>query len=333
MGISNGKTKAMIMAAGVGSRLDPLTKNVPKPLVPILNMPVMDILMQRLSDVGIKDVVANTFYLAEQIQKRYAQNRFGIRFDSIRENELSGTAGGFKKCQYFFDKKDTIVVLSGDGLSDVDLKKAIDVHRSGNTIATIGVKEVSQNDVSKFGVVVTDGQGFVVEFQEKPSIEEAKSSCINTGIYIFDYKIFDYIPKNTFFDFARDVFPALLAERQLNTFKIDGYWSDIGSIAQYKQSVIDIMSGKCLLKSDNSAILSDVSNVDLVGYVSIGENCVFGKNVQIENCILWDNIKVADNVILKNSVIADGCIVERDILDEIVGPNEKLICEESTLLT
>ena len=189
--------KAMIMAAGVGSRLEPLTKSVPKPLVPIANKPVMDILFENLSEIGIKDVICNTYYLAEQITSRYKNNDLGINFNYVKEETLSGTAGGVKKCQYFFDKDSSFVVLSADGLSNADLKHGIEVHKKSGAIATIGIKQIPMEEVQHFGVVVTDEKGFITEFQEKPAIEDAKSNYINTGIYIFDYKVFDYIPENT----------------------------------------------------------------------------------------------------------------------------------------
>ena len=184
--MSNKTIKAMIMAAGVGSRLDPLTKSVPKPLVPVANRPVMDILVENLKSIGVKDVVSNTHYLAEKIINRYENINFGVNFKFIKEDTLSGTAGGLKKCQFFFDKDDEFLVLSADGLSNADLQKGIDIHRKSGAIATIGIKEIPHEEVSHFGVVVTDENGYITEFQEKPSLKEAKSNFINTGIYVFD---------------------------------------------------------------------------------------------------------------------------------------------------
>lgn len=322
----NSKIKAMIMAAGVGSRLDPLTKEVPKPLIPIFNVPVMDILMNKLSNIGIKDVIANTYYLGNQISQRYeGQNQFGINFQSVQEKELSGTAGGFKKCQFFFAEDDTIVVLSGDGLTNADIAHGIEIHKNSDAIATIGIKEIPKNEVSHFGVVVTDNEGFITEFQEKPSVAEAKSSYINTGIYIFDHKIFDYIPENTFYDFAKNVFPKLLSERQINTFEISEYWSDIGTLKQYKQSIVDIFNGACELAIDNArAICSEVENVCIKGYSTIGYGCSFGKNVIIEDSIIWDNVQIEDNVTIKNSVIGNNTRVCQNLTDEIIGANENI---------
>ena len=325
--------KAMIMAAGVGSRLEPLTKSVPKPLVPVANKPVMDILFENLADLGIKDVICNTYYLAEQIIDRYKNNNLGINFNYVKEETLSGTAGGVKKCQYFFDKDSTFVVLSADGLSNADLEHGIEVHKKSRAIATIGIKQIPMEAVQHFGVVVTDENGFITEFQEKPTVEEAKSNFINTGIYIFDYKVFDYIPENTFYDFAKNVFPKLLAEHAINTFEVKEYWSDIGTIAQYVQSMHDLFDGKCHFKhasivrqNDGSYIAENSSKVDdtviFKGNSTIGKNCIIGKNCVIENCIIWDNVEIADGVKLSNCVIASDCVIQTDLTSQIVGANE-----------
>lgn len=320
-------TKAMIMSAGVGSRLDPLTKLVPKPLVPIANKPVMDILFEKLFSIGIKDVICNTYYLADQIIDRYSNNNLGINFNYIKEKTLSGTAGGVKKCQHFFNDGETFLVLSADGLTNADLEKGIEIHKNSNAIATIGIKQIHKSQVPLFGVVVKDESGFITEFQEKPSIEEAKSNFINTGIYIFDYKIFEYIPENTFYDFAKNVFPKLLELHAINTFEVNEYWSDIGTLEQYKQSTQDLFDRKC--KFEHSQIIScpqgsyiSESNIDdtveFIGNSTIGKNTIIDKNTVIENCIIWDNVQIGSNLHLTNSVIASNCIIDRDIKDEYI---------------
>ncbi len=324
-------SKAMVMSAGMGSRLEPLTLQVPKPLVPVCNRPVMDILFESLVDIGIKDVVCNTYYLADQIIERYKTNNLGVNFNYITEETLSGTAGGLKKCQFFFDEGEDFVVLSADGLTNADIKKGIDIHKKSGAIATIGVKRIPNEEVSHFGVVVTDKDGFITEFQEKPSIEEAKSNCINTGIYIFNYRIFDYIPENTFYDFAKNVFPKLLLEREINTFEIEGYWSDIGTLEQYKISTQDVFARNCdfehgeIVKTENGAYISNSeipSDTKIVGNSTIGADCLIGKNVVIENSIIWDNVKIADCVKIENSIIASNEVITCDLVNKVVGCNK-----------
>ncbi len=333
--------KAMVMSAGVGSRLEPLTLSIPKPLVPIANKPVMDILFEKLSKIGVTDVICNTYYLADKIIERYSDYNFGINFNYIKEETLSGTAGGVKKCQSFFDKDSSFLVLSADGLSDVDLKKAIEYHKNTGAIATIGIKKIAMEDVPHFGVVVTDNNGYITEFQEKPSVEEAKSNYINTGIYIFDYKIFDYIPENTFYDFAKNVFPKLVEEHEINTFDVSGYWSDIGTINQYIQSNEDVFLGKCNfqhakiveLQNGASYITGESciipQNVTFKGKSVIGKNTKIGKNSVIENSIIWDNVIIGDGVHIENCVIASNCVIKMDLHFQIVGANE--LIEEKSL--
>lgn len=322
--------KAMIMAAGVGSRLESLSDALPKPIVPLANVPAMDILLKHLFSFGIKDIIANTYYKADVIQNKYKNSEIGVNFNFIKETELSGTAGGVKKCQFFFDEGQDFIVMSGDGLSDVDIEKAYNSHVKSGSIATIVLKEVDYTQVSIYGIVVPDKQGYVASFQEKPKKEEAKSNLANTGIYIFNYKIFDYIPEKTFYDFAKNVFPSLLNDGQkINTFILDGYWSDIGSIYQYKQSNKDILNAK--VKSfipetkitkqgkyccGKNVIIDD--SVVVQGECVIGDNCKIGRNVKIINSVLWNNITVNDNIIIEDSIILNNMNVKTSIKNDIL---------------
>ncbi len=311
------------MAAGMGSRLEPITLSIPKPLMPIMNIPLMDIILKQLHSIGVREVISNTYYLADQIIDRYEKNNLGIDFSYIKETELSGTAGGVKKCQFFFDEGEDFIVMSGDGLTNADIKKGIEIHKKSKAIATIGVKEIPREEVSHFGVVVTDNDGYITEFQEKPPVEDAKSNFINTGIYIFNYKIFDYIPENTFYDFAKNVFPKLLEEGQINTFEVKEYWNDIGTIAQYKQSMQDVFNGECKLEHGQTVetnlgnyISGDTKipvNVRFVGNNVIGNNCKLGEYIKLENCILLDGAVVPTGAELTDCVVIPSVKLKREI--------------------
>lgn len=325
--------KAMIMSAGMGSRLEPLTLQVPKPLVPIANKPVMDVLFESLAEIGIKDVICNTYYLSEQIINRYKKNNAGINFNYIKEDTLSGTAGGLKKCQFFFDRGEDFLVLSADGLTNADILKGVEVHKKSKAIATIGIKQIKQENVSNFGVVVTDEKGYITEFQEKPAIQDAKSNFINTGIYIFNYKIFDYIPENTFYDFAKNVFPKLLAEREMDTFVVEEYWNDVGTIEQYKNSILDVFDGRCefshsdIKLTDGGEYISESlipADAILKGKSTIGLDCIIGQNVVIEDSIIWDNVKILDNVYLKNCIVLSNQTITNDA-------ENKIFCDENLI--
>ena len=329
--------KAMVMAAGMGSRLEPLTLNTPKPLIKIANIPVMDILFNNLKKFGIESVIANTYYLSEQIIERYSNsNTSGINFSYIKEDELSGTAGGLKKCQYFFDCDEDFLVTSADGFFDIDLKKVFDSHKKSGAIATIVAKDIHIDDVSNFGVIGCDENSYVKEFQEKPKKEEAKSTLVNTGIYVFNYKIFNYIPPNTFFDFAKNVFPELMNDNQkINVYQTNEYWCDIGTIGQYIQTHKDIFNG--VIKIDNTEIknfynskLVQGNNMQVsmstkfIGNNIIGSNCIFEDNVKIENSVIYDNVKIIKNSVIKNSIIAENSIIAGNIDHKIIEANSIL---------
>lgn len=318
------KLKAMVMAAGMGSRLEPITLRFPKPLIPVMNRPLMDIILTQLKNIGVSEVISNTYYLADQIINRYKDNNLGVKFSYVKETELSGTAGGVKKCQFFFDKDEDFIVMSGDILTTADIKKGIEIHKKSGAIATIGVKEIPHEHVSHFGVVVTGEDGYIKEFQEKPSIEEAKSNLINTGIYIFNYKIFDYIPENTFYDFAKNVFPKLLEDKQINTFLVSEYWNDIGTIGQYKQSIQDVFNGVCKIEHE------DVSETNLGRYLSgsntkipetvrfvgntvIGNNCKLGEYIKLENCVVLDGAEIKTGSELSDCVVLPQMSVNKNI--------------------
>lgn len=326
--------KAMIMAAGVGSRLEPLSSVVPKPLVPLANVPTMDILVKHLISFGIKDIVSNTFHKAEAIQEHYKKNNFGVNFEFIKEIELSGTAGGVKKCQFFFEEGQDFIIMSGDGLTDLDITKAYESHRNSGSIATIVIKEIERKETFKYGIVVPDKDGYVASFQEKPAVEEAKSNLANTGIYIFNYKIFDFIPANTFYDFAKNVFPSILERGlKINTFVHKGYWSDIGSLDQYHQSNIDLLNHTLnsykpiVIKTLNgqytrgeNVVFSD--GVLIEENCIIGNNCKIGKNTTIKNSIIWDNVEIADNLTIENAILLRNTKIENSIKNQIISEDK-----------
>lgn len=327
----------MVMAAGVGSRLDPLTKNTPKPLVPVVNKPVMDILLDKLKSFGVESVIANTHYLGNEIQERYTKNSpVDIEFNSIFEETLSGTAGGVKKCEFFFKDVEDFMVVSADGLHDADLERIVSSHFESGCIATMAVIPVDMSEVSHYGVVVSSPEHLVTEFQEKPPVNEAKSNYINTGIYVFNKKIFDFIPANTKFDFAKDVFPALMnAGEKINSYRIYSYWSDIGTLEQYKQSNFDALANKIMI--EDARIINKYNiryvagkntqihdSVELLGDCVIGNNCKIGKNVKMKNAILWDNVVVNEDVTLDNCVIANDCTINCSVKNEVIGASRVL---------
>ncbi|TLM99478.1 nucleotidyltransferase family protein [bacterium] len=233
--------KAMILAAGVGSRLGHITADTPKPMVPVRGRPVMEHIVNLLRLYEIKDVVANLHYLPEMIMNYFGDGSgHGIRLAYSVEEKLLGTAGGVKTNQWFLDE--TFLVISGDALTDINLAAFLKFHREKKAVATIALKEVA--DVEQFGVVITDETGRIRNFQEKPKKEEALSNLVNTGIYIFEPEIFEMIPRGEFYDFGRNLFP-LLVERgePFYGYPMDGYWCDIGTVETYQKACQDVSAG------------------------------------------------------------------------------------------
>ena len=231
--------KAMIMAAGVGSRLMPLTTEIPKPMVPMANIPLMESTVKLLHRHGFNDLICNLHYHARNISSYFGDgSEFGVSMQYSLEKELMGTAGGVKNCEWFLD--DTFIVISGDALTDIDLGGLLQAHRNKGALATIALKDVEE--VEHFGVVITDEKGKIQKFQEKPRPEEALSHHANTGIYVFEPELFKHIPVRQFYDFGKQVFPHLVkAGAPFYGVPVKDYWCDVGSISTYCQAHRDIL--------------------------------------------------------------------------------------------
>lgn len=203
--------KAMVLAAGVGSRLEPLTTQVPKPIVPVGNIPVMEHLLKLLAKHNFTDICANLHYMPEKLIEYFGDGKkFGVNLTFNTEEKLSGDAGGVRACREFL-KDGTFIVIMGDLIADTDLTSVINEHKKKKALASIAIKEM--DDVSRFGVVVTDENGFITGFQEKPSNEEALSKFISTGIYVLEPEIFDHIPETGDYGFGRQLFPTLVSKK------------------------------------------------------------------------------------------------------------------------
>jgi NDP-sugar pyrophosphorylase family protein len=327
--------KAMVLAAGVGSRLEPLTNQVPKPMVPIANRPVMQHIFALLKAHGITDVASNLHYLPEKIQAYFGDGSdFGISWKQLVESELSGDAGGVRACRDYL-RDGTFIVLMGDLLTDADLSYVIRTHQQKKALASIAIKQV--DDVRHFGVVLTDKNGFIVGFQEKPQPEEALSNYASTGIYVLEPEVFDHIPADGQYGFGRQLFPSLV-QKGLPVLGIsidDYYWSDVGTISQYRLSNFDALEGRVKINLPGKATAfgraesgSQVSpdariegklmigknshvaaGVRIKGHVLIGDNCQIESNAELHDTIVWSDSKVGREAILRNCVVGSHCTV------------------------
>jgi NDP-sugar pyrophosphorylase family protein len=309
--------KAMIMAAGVGSRLMPLTEDIPKPMVPMVNRPLMEHIVTLLVRHGLDQIISNLHYHADTIYNYFLNGKkFNADMYYSREEELMGTAGGVKKCSWFLD--DTFVIVSGDALTDADLTLLVSEHKKRGALATIALKEVEE--VEQFGIVITDENGRIHSFQEKPAKEAALSNKANTGIYVFEPEIFNHIPDQQFYDFGKQVFPYLVEiGAPFYGIKIGNYWCDVGNLDTYRQSHTDILAGKVNV-APGGRLLNRGSNTVLLGEgVSIGDNvkfagnCVVGPGSRIESraviadSVIWDNCTVKEGAVLRECIVGSNC--------------------------
>lgn len=303
----------MVLAAGLGTRLRPLTYQITKPMVPVLDRPVMAHILDLLRLHGFEQVIANLHYFPETIQS-YFGDRLSYRF----EEDLLGTAGGVRGCREFF-AGETFLVISGDALTDIDLSALVARHRQAGGIATLAVKKVP--DTREFGVVLTDRDGRITGFQEKPDPSEALSDLGNCGIYVFEPEIFDHFPAEPFVDWANDVFPALL-ERDIpfHTHEIDEYWNDVGSLAELRLGTFDALAGELHLQVPGDEIRSGVlapqghslgQDTITEGAVWIGEDVQIGERVRLTGpVVLGDGSRVGDGAQLRECILFPGSEVD-----------------------
>jgi mannose-1-phosphate guanylyltransferase/phosphomannomutase len=295
--------KVIIMAGGEGSRLRPLTCDRPKPMVPIMNRPMMEHIVSLLKRFGLTDIGVTLQYLPEQIQNYFGDGReFGVQMQYFIEDSPLGTAGSVKNSGTFLDE--TFLVISGDALTDFDLQKAIEFHRQKGSVATLVLTSVETP--LEYGVVIADDAGRIVQFLEKPSWGEVFSDTVNTGIYILEPEVLQYIPEGTMFDFAKDLFPLLMSKGYpLYGYVAEGYWCDIGNLEQYHEAHLDILQGKV-----HTVLLER----ELSPGVYVGENAVIEDGAQISAPVLIGNgARIAKGAKVESySVIGPNSLVDTD---------------------
>ncbi|MEH1947806.1 MAG: NDP-sugar synthase [Nostoc sp.] len=315
--------KAMILAAGKGTRVRPITYTIPKPMIPILQKPVMEFLLELLRQHGFDQIMVNVSHLAEEIENYFRDGqRFGVQIaysfegkiddQGKLEGEAIGSAGGMRRIQDFspfFD--DTFVVLCGDALIDLDLTAAVKWHRAKGSIATIITKSVPKEEVSSYGVVVTDEDGRVKAFQEKPSTGEALSTNINTGIYIFEPEVFNYIPSDVEYDIGSQLFPKLVEiKAPFYAIPMDFEWVDIGKVPDYWRAI-------------RGVLLGEIKNVQIPGH-EVAPGIYTGLNVAVN----WDKVDITGPVYIGGMTrIEDGAKI---VGPAMIGPN-CWICSGATV--
>jgi mannose-1-phosphate guanylyltransferase len=316
--------KAMVLAAGLGTRLRPLTYEITKPMVPVLDRPVMEHILDLLDRHGFTQAIANLHYFPDSIRE-YFGDRLAYRY----EPELLGTAGGVRGCADFFGDE-PFLVISGDALTDIDLTALAARHRESGGIATLAVKRVP--DTREFGVVLHDRDGRVTGFQEKPDPSEALSDLGNCGIYVFEPRIFDYFPERPFADWAQDVFPALLdSDVPFHVHEVSNYWNDVGSLGELRSGTFDALAGRLRLQIDGQQLRPGVvvagdstvpEDTEIDGQAWIGRDVQIGSGVRLlgpivvgDGARIGDGAKLRASILLPGTEIASGAI----LIDAIAG--------------
>jgi len=331
--------KALFLAGGKGLRLQPLTNHLPKPMVPIMNKPLLERTMTNLKKSGITQIVISSCYQPQFIKNYFGNGeRFGLEIKYIVEDKPLGTGGAIKKAGYEFN--DSFIVFNADILSDIDIDQMFDLHRSSNALATIATTQVE--NPSAYGVIESDENGYALSFVEKPSPESNACKSINAGIYIFEPEVLNAIPIESVVSVERETFPGILENGgKIAVYNSSCYWMDIGTIKKYLQAHADIMSGKCNLVdcklSLNSIAIGKNTRIHpdckFSGQVYIGDNVVMGAKTTISNSVIGNNVSIGSASTIVGSIVWNGiCLNSKANLFETVVTENPVVLKKTYAL-
>lgn len=334
--------KALFLAGGLGTRLKPITNDLPKPMVPIMGKPLLERNIENLKKHGIDEVLLSTCYKPHKIEEYFGNGEgLGIKIGYISEDMPLGTGGAIKNAQNFLS--DAFVVFNADILSDIDISDMIRFHKQTGAIATIAVTKVE--NPSNYGVIEHDDNGFIKTFKEKPQPDESSSNLINAGIYIFEPQLLDEIPSGRAVSVERETYPHLLQKGyKIAAYNGCSYWLDIGTPQKYLKAHYDILDkispvggfdfsqnpkyiSKTAKIAPNAKITGPVyigDNVEIGSSAVIGPNSVISSNsfvatgAKISGSVIWDNVHVESGASVVNSVVMSGCRIDKN--------SEKLNC-------
>ncbi|MFH1639541.1 MAG: NDP-sugar synthase [Chloroflexota bacterium] len=345
--------EAVILVGGKGTRLLPLTCNTPKPMVPVLNKPFMDYVIQHLAEHGVRDVIMAMGHLPQSIKNHFGDGtNFNCHIAYALENTPMDTAGAVKNAERYLSKK-AFLVLNGDIFTDLDFTDMVRFHREKKAKVTIALTPVE--DPTAYGLIETDSRGRITRFLEKPRPDQITTNMINAGTYVLEPEVLDDIPRDTRFSFERKLFPMLLERGEpVYAYASDAYWMDIGTPERYLQIHRDLLAGKSKLhtvaagsslnigegcrihktaKITGSVVIGRNSavgaNVTIKGPAVIGEECVVGEDSTIEESVIWQKSRIGAGAMLKKSFVADNCTIAQGstIEETIMGDHVSVGCD------
>jgi mannose-1-phosphate guanylyltransferase/phosphomannomutase len=351
--------KAVVMAGGEGTRLRPLTSNQPKPMVPIVGKPCMEHILELLKEHGFDQVIVTLAFLPQAIRGYFGTGEsLGLEVEYSVEETPLGTAGSVRLASDRLD--DTFLVISGDALCDFDLGALVRFHKEKGAAATIGLKSV--DNPLEFGIVVTDEDGRVERFLEKPSWSQVFSDTINTGVYVLEPEVLRHVPDDRPFDFSKELFPLLLEMgRPMYGYVMDGYWQDIGNLDQYRQANFDALDEHVRLRIPGIRLrgniwvgegvdLADLDRVERPAFIgnysrvapdaSVGEYSVLGSSVTLREgarttrSVIDASSHIGRSALVEGAIIGRSCDVRANarLHDGVAIGDEVVIGSESVIM-
>jgi len=303
--------KAVVLAGGYGTRLRPLTYSTPKAMIPLVNKPVIDYILDYLVGYGLKDIVITTNYLREQTIN-YLSSRKDLKLSYPEEPFPLGTAGSVKNACI----DDTALIIQGDNITDINIKKLMDFHQKHERLVTIALLAVP--DPSLYGIAeIEQSSGRVKKFKEKPSPHECFSNLANTGLYIIEPEAMEYVPEGRAFDFSKDLFPILVAQNEVYGCVVDGFWTDIGSLEGYMKASRWILDKKGFECADTA----EIEDSEIEGNVAIGEHVVINESLIRGPAVIGNHAALRKSKVHKSVVFPGVDLGETLLLNSVVGEN------------
>ncbi len=336
--------KAIALVGGQGTRMRPLTFKTPKPLLPVCQRPLIWHTVERCASAGVEELILSTGYIPDLFEEVLGNELEGVRLRYVHEQEPLGTAGGAKNCEKFLDS--TFLIFNGDVLTSLDISGMIEWHKETGAKVTIFLTEV--DDPRAYGVVPTTEGGEVLDFIEKPALEEAPTHYINGGVYVVEPEVLAKVPEGRPYSFERELFPMLLQEREpVMGYKSSAYWLDVGTPAKYLQAHADVMSGRLHIQppgreSDGLFLLGEVDispDAEVIGPVVLGEGVRIGPEVSIKGPVsigpktrIDGPTQITRSVFLGRNTVYGDCVIEDSIVGEEAEIHERCIVTDLAVI-